>query len=145
MPNGEFGKCEFLNDVPIEELKSALKTHKEFIKSRFNSGDGKEAYVDAGDLGVDPKKYANGNTNGDSASSLKTNGLDKTEKAAVKAGGVPVNGHVVNGVSHSLSIMDEADDRPTVTPSRLTSALVNERAGKECVYHISYDEKRREV
>ena len=99
VPNGEFGKCEFLNDVPIEELKSALNTHKEFIKSRFNSGDGKEAYVDAGDLGVDPKKYANGNTNGDSASSLKTNGLDKTEKAAVKAGGVPANGHVVNGVS----------------------------------------------
>jgi 3-dehydroquinate synthase len=102
VPNGEFGKCEFLNDVPIEELKSALKTHKEFIKSRFGSGDGKEAYVDAGDLGVDPKKYANGNgnSNGDSAGSLKTNGLDKTEKAAVKAGGVPVNGHVVNGVSH---------------------------------------------
>jgi 3-dehydroquinate synthase len=101
VPNGEFGKCEFLNDVPIEELKSALKTHKEFINSRFGSGDGKEAYVDAGDLGVDPKKYANGNgnANGDSAGSLKTNGLDKTEKAAVKAGGVPVNGHVVNGVS----------------------------------------------
>ena len=100
MPNGQFGKCEFLNDVPIEELKSALKTHKEFIKSRFGSGDGKEAYVDAGDLGVDPKKYANGNTNGDSAASLKTNGLDKTQEAAVKAGGVPVNGHVVNGVSY---------------------------------------------
>jgi len=113
-----------LNDVPIEELKSALKTHKEFIKSRFGSGDGKEAYVDAGDLGVDPKKYANGNTNGDSAASLKTNGLDKTQEAAVKAGGVPVNGHVVNGVSHLFQILDKADVRPTVTVSRLTSVLV---------------------
>jgi len=101
-----------------------LKTHKEFIKSRFGSGDGKEAYVDAGDLGVDPKKYANGNTNGDSAASLKTNGLDKTEAAAVKAGGVPVNGHVVNGVSQPLSMSDEANGRPTVTLSRLTSVLV---------------------
>ena len=124
MPDGQFGKCEFLNDVPIEELKSALKTHKEFIKSRFGSGDGKEAYVDAGDLGVDPKKYANGNTNGDSAASLKTNGLDKTQEAAVKAGGVPVNGHVVNGVSYLFFILDGADVRPTVTVSRLTSVLV---------------------
>jgi len=124
VPDGQFGKCEFLNDVPIEELKSALKTHKEFIKSRFGSGDGKEAYVDAGDLGVDPKKYANGNTNGDSAASLKTNGLDKTQEAAVKAGGVPVNGHVVNGVSYLFFILDEADVRPTVTVSRLTSVLV---------------------
>ena len=103
-----------------------MKTHKEFINSRFGSGDGKEAYVDAGDLGVDPKKYANGNgnANGDYAGSLKTNGLDKTEKAAVKAGGVPANGHVVNGVSQLFSMSDEANSRPTVTPLRPTSALV---------------------
>lgn len=100
MPDGAFGKCVFLNDVPIKELQDALKVHKEFVKSKFGSGDGKEAYVDAGDLGVDPKAYANGKTNGDSAGSLKANGLDQTKEAAVKAGGVPVNGHVVNGVSH---------------------------------------------
>ena len=105
VPDGAFGKCVFLNDVPISELQSALKIHKEFIKSRFGSGDGKEAYVDAGDLGVDPKDYANGKTNGDSASSLKSNGLDKTQNAAVKAGGVPVNGHVTNGVSSSYQYL----------------------------------------
>jgi 3-dehydroquinate synthase len=114
IPDGEFGKCVFLNDVPIEELQSVLKVHKEFVKSRFGSGEGKEAYVDAGDLGVEPEAYLNGsaktnghanghaNGNGD-AESLKRNGIDNSQvkSAAVKAGGVPVDGtgFVVNGVS----------------------------------------------
>ena len=89
--DGEFGKCVFLNDVPTEELQKVLRTHKAFIKERFGSGDGKEAYVDAGDLGVSPDAYlkkTNGGTNGDAKS------------AALKAGAVPVNGHhVANGVS----------------------------------------------
>lgn len=109
MPDGEFGKCVFLNDVPISELRSVLKTHKEFVKSRFGSGDGKEAYVDAGDLGASPEAYANGKaTSGEeTADSLKQNGVNGTSKAAVKAGAVTNgNGHVANGVSLTrLSIL----------------------------------------
>lgn len=107
MPDGQFGKCVFLNDVPLDELKSALRTHKAFIKARFGSGDGKEAYVDAGDLGADPEAYVNGKADKEETSQqLKKNGIngDRAKEAAVKAGAVPVDstGHVTNGVSDLL-------------------------------------------
>lgn len=122
VPDGAFGKCKFLNDVPVEELQSVLRTHKEFIKSRYGKGDGKEAYVDAGDLGAEPEAYVkskNGTTNGvngvnghshldkvdKAADSLKRNGVngDHTKEAAVSAGAVPVDGtgQITNGVSFS--------------------------------------------
>lgn len=72
VPDGEFGKCVFLNDVTDEELHKVLRIHKKFISERYGSGEGKEAYVDAGDLGADPEAYvkgkdaltSNGNANG---------------------------------------------------------------------------------
>lgn len=88
-----------------------MKTHKEFVKSRYGSGEGKEAYVDAGDLGAEPEAYANGDAGKSAtgqgkatAESLKRNGISdgsEAQKAAVQAGGVPVDGtgHVTNGVS----------------------------------------------
>jgi 3-dehydroquinate synthase len=111
VPDGQFGKCVFLNDVPIEELRSVLKTHKEFVKSRFGSGEGKEAYVDAGDLGAEPEAYVNGKAGGEeTAASLKKNGIngDDTKAAAVAAGGVPVDstGKVTNGVSLNRLLRD---------------------------------------
>lgn len=101
----------FLNDVSISELTDVLKVHKAFVKERFGSGDGKEAYVDAGDLGADPEKYAsNAVPNGHSkqpADSLNRNGIkgNKVKSAAVAAGSVPVDGtgHVTNGVSAMYS------------------------------------------
>ncbi|ORX40316.1 hypothetical protein BD324DRAFT_648899 [Kockovaella imperatae] len=103
VPDGEFGKCLFLNDVPLSELKSILKVHKDFVKSRYGSGDGLEAYVDAGDLGADPEKYAAKGQPKDTADSLKRNGIEgvKVKTAAVAAGAVPIDGtgHVVNGMT----------------------------------------------
>lgn len=110
VPNKEFGQCVFLNDVPLEELRSVLKIHKEFIKSRYGTGEGEEAYVDAGDLGVEPEAYANGSAQkaGDAAASLKRNGINgnASKEAAVKAGGVPIDGTgvITNGVSHTLAL-----------------------------------------
>ena len=90
-----------MNDVSIEELQSVLKVHKAFVKSRYGSGDGQEAYVDAGDLGADPETYAK--SNGIDAKSLKRNGINghDVKRAAVAAGGVPIDGSgvVANGVS----------------------------------------------
>ena len=111
VPDGEFGKCIFLNDVSIDELRLVLKTHKQFVKSRFGSGNGQEAYVDSGDLGAEPEAYAKGDAGKSAtghgkitAGSLKKNGIangHQVSKAAVQAGGVPVDstGHVTNGVS----------------------------------------------
>jgi len=88
--------------------------------SRFGSGDGIEAYVDAGDLGAEPEAYAKGDA-GKSASgqgkatadSLKKSGISmcKTRKAAVQAGGVPVDstGVVTNGVRLYLLYRDLRD------------------------------------
>lgn len=104
VPDGQFGKCIFLNDVLIDELRSVLKMHKDFVKTRYGSGDGKEAYVDAGDLGAEPEAYASATGEGKvTADSLKRKGINGSavKKAAVQAGGVPVDstGEVTNGVS----------------------------------------------
>ena len=100
VPDRDFGTCLFLNDVSIEELQSVLQVHKTFVESRYGSGDGQEAYVDAGDLGADPETYVK--TNGHDAKSLKRNGINghDVKRAAVAAGGVPVDGTgvVTNGV-----------------------------------------------
>ncbi|KAL7419513.1 hypothetical protein Q5752_005424 [Cryptotrichosporon argae] len=101
IPDGDFGKCVFLNDVELEELQSVLAIHKAFVKERYGSGEGKEAYVDAGDLGANPEEYvAQGSVK--SAGSLKHKGIngDDAKTAAVQAGAVPIDGtgHVVNGV-----------------------------------------------
>ncbi|KAK4689040.1 hypothetical protein P7C73_g1081, partial [Tremellales sp. Uapishka_1] len=105
VPSKEFGQCIFLNDVSLDELISVLRTHKSFIKERFGSGDGKEAYVDAGDLGAEPEAYAQGKADDGEAKaeSLTKKGIESNgvKDAAVKAGGVPVDstGHVTNGVN----------------------------------------------
>ena len=50
------GTPYFINDAPMEELYSALKTHKEVCQKFPRHGAGVEAYVDAGDLGQDPEQ-----------------------------------------------------------------------------------------
>ena len=37
-----YGTCKFINDASYEELFAALKVHKELIKSKYGSGEGKE-------------------------------------------------------------------------------------------------------
>ncbi|KAK1924572.1 hypothetical protein DB88DRAFT_451721 [Papiliotrema laurentii] len=110
VPDGEFGKCLFLNDVPIEELQSVLRVHKEFVKARFGSGDGKEAYVDAGDLGAEPEAYVNGgkatNGHGDDccgANSLKRKNINGAPApATIKAGGLPIDATSLQGANATL-------------------------------------------
>ena len=96
IPYGEFGKCIFLNDVEISELQSVLRTHKQFVKERFGSGEGKEAYVDAGDLGANPDEYASKAPVPETqkvAEKIKANGVDSVK------GVNGVNG--ANGHSHT--------------------------------------------
>ncbi|KAI0079515.1 2-epi-5-epi-valiolone synthase [Panus rudis PR-1116 ss-1] len=50
-----YGKCQFINDASFPELFEVLAIHKKFIKEKYGSGDGKDAYVDVGDLGMDPE------------------------------------------------------------------------------------------
>jgi 3-dehydroquinate synthase len=104
VPDREFGKCLFLNDVALVELRSVLRVHKAFVKARFGSGEGIEAYVDAGDLGAEPGVYANGSSDkihSHAEATVATARSLKPKMAAVKAGGVPVDstGIVNNGVS----------------------------------------------
>ena len=48
VPDGEFGKCTFLNDVSDEELAKVLETHKKFVADKFPGYEGRDAYVDSG-------------------------------------------------------------------------------------------------
>ncbi|TCD70755.1 hypothetical protein EIP91_001784 [Steccherinum ochraceum] len=61
VPN-PYGTCAFINDASYEELFQVLQMHKQLIKEKYGSGDGKDAYVDSGDLGMDPAllKMSNG-------------------------------------------------------------------------------------
>lgn len=48
VPDGEFGKCTFLNDVSDEELAKVLETHKKFVADKYPGYEGQDAYVDSG-------------------------------------------------------------------------------------------------
>ncbi|KAI0786190.1 hypothetical protein C8Q75DRAFT_284008 [Abortiporus biennis] len=50
-----YGKCSFVNNASYEELFEVLGIHKKLIKEKYGSGDGKDAHVDSGDLGMDPE------------------------------------------------------------------------------------------
>merc|ERR1711939_1018781 len=91
------GTPYFINDASMDELKAALKTHKEIVKGYPRQGAGLEAYVDAGDLGQDPeellaKKKANGaaHVGSESSKSAAANGtgaeLNGKAKYAAEAG-----------------------------------------------------------
>jgi len=89
------GTCTFINDASMEELFDALKKHKELIRKEFpeytkTGGVGKDAFVDASDLGMDPEELKKQNE------SLKA---AKGVNAAGIAGGVKdanqTNGHLV--------------------------------------------------
>jgi 3-dehydroquinate synthase len=65
------GKCVFLNDVSMEDMYAALRTHKEIMKSYPRNGEGIDAFVDSSDTGytvngkpVETNGFSNGETNG---------------------------------------------------------------------------------
>jgi 3-dehydroquinate synthase len=45
------GKCTFINEVRADELKEALKRHKDIVQRYPRRGEGLEAYVDSSDTG----------------------------------------------------------------------------------------------
>lgn len=103
----------FVNDASYEELYDALDVHKALIKEKYGSGDGIEAsislcfdmihdpyhavsqaFVDYGDLGMDPALLkqdvakTNGKTNGTTSNGLNgTNG----HTTGTRTPGSPVN------------------------------------------------------
>jgi len=94
------GQCVFLNDVSMDEMFAALKTHKAIMKGYPRNGEGLEAFVDASDTGY----TVNGQPaeqNGISESlkkisvlndDTKTNGLETNEHNGV-------NGKETKGIS----------------------------------------------
>ena len=50
VPN-PLGSCSFINDVTTEELRDALRRHKEVARAFPREGAGLEAYVDSSDTG----------------------------------------------------------------------------------------------
>ncbi|KAI1208035.1 Dehydroquinate synthase-like protein [Annulohypoxylon truncatum] len=81
VPN-PLGSCTFLNDVSLQELKDALKKHKQIAKTYPRNGAGIEAYVDSSDTGY---------------TDLKTENLS-VEKAAKEAGVLGEKQSVANGL-----------------------------------------------
>ncbi|KAL0947354.1 hypothetical protein HGRIS_013471 [Hohenbuehelia grisea] len=54
VPTKAYGECVFLNDVSYDEFNTVLGAHKKLMHEKYGGGAGKEAYVDYGDLGMDP-------------------------------------------------------------------------------------------
>lgn len=121
------GSCVFLNDVSMDEMFSALRKHKEIMKSYPRNGEGLEAFVDASDTGYTMNgiaaEYTNGHANGTNGTKLnvinddakngptngikeekQTNGMHAAKKHASGPEGVDGmqngvgNTHVTNGV-----------------------------------------------
>ena len=97
------GKCIFLNDVSEDELFTALRKHKEVMKSYPRNGEGIEAFVDASDTGYTtnkkPVEEVNGSahTNGNTTNGTShVNGTAKTNGAAHTNGAFETKGHVIN-------------------------------------------------
>ncbi|KAJ9125158.1 hypothetical protein QFC22_000112 [Naganishia vaughanmartiniae] len=107
IPDGEFGKCTFLNDITDAELIETLKVHKAFVKERYPGYEGVDAYVDAGDLGEDVKTFLAAKDDGSNEpESMKKNGVNGVKKAAVAAGAVPVDGSgkLTNGETGTIKV-----------------------------------------
>ncbi|KAI2468765.1 Dehydroquinate synthase-like protein [Annulohypoxylon bovei var. microspora] len=81
VPN-PLGSCTFLNGVSPQELKDALKRHKQIAKTYPRDGAGIEAYVDSSDTGY---------------TDLETENLS-VEKAAKEAGVLGEGQSVANGL-----------------------------------------------
>lgn len=72
-----------------DEFNNVLKAHKAYVKERFPhySGEGQDAYADAGDLGADPELLK-----GNSAAQMEQPVQTKTTQKAT-ANGISQNGH----------------------------------------------------
>ena len=96
------GSCVFLNDVTTEDMNSALRKHKELMKSYPRNGEGLEAFVDASDTGYTMNGVAAEYSNG-SATNMKANVLNDDVKKGLN--GVNGNGHVngtkTNGIAQA--------------------------------------------
>ncbi|KAI4865745.1 Dehydroquinate synthase-like protein [Hypoxylon rubiginosum] len=82
------GSCTFLNNVSPQQLKDALKKHKEMAKSYPREGAGIEAYVDSSDTGY---------------TDLETENLS-VENAAKQAGVLPESETIVNGINDAFGM-----------------------------------------
>ncbi|KAI0378088.1 Dehydroquinate synthase-like protein [Hypomontagnella monticulosa] len=91
VPN-PLGSCTFLSDVSVQELKDALKKHKEIVKTYPRGGAGIEAYVDSSDTGY---------------TDLETENL-AVEKAAKDVDST-MDPNEANGYTNGCNILPEAD------------------------------------
>lgn len=78
------GSCTFLNNVTPQDLKDALRRHKEIAKTYPREGAGIEAYVDSSDTGY---------------TDLETENLS-VENAAKEAGGKQPPFFILNCLTH---------------------------------------------
>ena len=105
---GPLGKCTFVNEYTIENLKQILATHKTISRGHPRQGDGLEAYVDATDTGEGNKEEILKEIKDQQKNSLKElDGYPKKQVHEALAddqapnGSMPVNG--VNGHANGLS------------------------------------------
>ena len=69
VPN-PLGKCTFLNDVSAQELRDALRRHKELARAYPREGAGLEAYVDSSDTGYADNESGQSTTETQSGSTM---------------------------------------------------------------------------
>ena len=89
------GSCVFLNDVSEDEMFTALRKHKEIMKSYPRNGEGLEAFVDASDTGYTMNgvaaEYTNGHANGMKANVINDD-VRKSENGEMLNGSNGTNG-----------------------------------------------------
>ena len=101
---GPLGKCTFVNEYTLENLKQILAVHKKTSATYPRKGDGLEAYVDATDTGEGNKEQILQEIKDQTKTSRKElNGYPKKQVSEVLNGDTNgVNGHA-NGHANGLS------------------------------------------
>ncbi|RDA90823.1 hypothetical protein CP533_0510 [Ophiocordyceps camponoti-saundersi (nom. inval.)] len=89
VPVSPIGRCVFLNDVSVEEMRAALEEHKRVVASFPRRGEGIDAFVDASDTGYTTVHQQQ-------PADVVVPALDKTGRAAAE---VSVSAVVTNGVA----------------------------------------------
>lgn len=99
------GRCVFSNDVSMDDLFAALKTHKAIMKGYPRNGEGLEAFVDASDSGYTVNgQPAEQNRISDGLKKISVLNDDAKTNGVETKGHNGVNGKKINGVRRQQSM-----------------------------------------
>ena len=128
------GKCTFLNDVSMEDMYAALRTHKQLMKRYPRHGEGLEAFVDASDTGYTmngkPVEINGASKNGNHTANGDALTMNGSHTPGVETnGGSGLGGKMMNGSAAAIKHAAGADTSEKVAENGM-NGYANEVNGR---------------